>query len=82
MCYGQFMRRRANVHPCIVKNEILDMDEFACYPHAGGGVEEMSALNKALANRTASHNLVQARELIFRCRFHFAISNVEMSCVV
>jgi hypothetical protein len=68
MCYSQLVRRRANVHPGIVKNEILDMDEFASDPHAGSRVEEMPALDKAVADRAASHDLVQARELVFRPR--------------
>jgi hypothetical protein len=81
MRYCQFMRRRADIHARIVEHEILDMDKLASDPHAGCGVEEMPTLDKAVANRTASHDFIEAGNLVL-CRFRFPISIAEKSCGV
>ena len=70
----QLMGWNANIDMCIVENQILDIDKFARHPHAGCRIEEMTALDEALTGRTAPHGLVQPRELVFCCRFHFPIS--------
>ncbi|GAA4131123.1 hypothetical protein GCM10023067_49850 [Aminobacter aganoensis] len=62
---GQLMGRGSNIHMSIVENQILDMDKLAGHPHAGRGIEEMTALGEALTNRTAPHGLVQPGQLVF-----------------
>jgi hypothetical protein len=78
----QFMRWRAYVHAGVVENQIFDMDEFSRDPHAGGRVEKVSTFDEALPDRAAAHDLIETREMVFRCRFQFAISIVRMSCAV
>lgn len=48
-----------------MENQVLDVDELAGDPHAGGRVEEMPPLDEALANGAAAHGLVEACELVF-----------------
>ena len=53
------MSWNANIHMGIMENQILDMDKFTRHPHAGSRIEEMSALDETLTDRTAPHGLVQ-----------------------
>ncbi|WP_234908039.1 hypothetical protein [Rhizobium rhizogenes] len=55
------------------------MDKLAGDPHAGGRLDEVRPFGKALPDGAAANNLVETRELIFRCGFYFAISIREMS---
>src|SRR5271165_2597246 len=50
------------------------MDEFAVDPRAGTGVEKVRPGDPALANRTDAQPLVQPRQGVLGCRFHFPIS--------
>jgi hypothetical protein len=62
----QLVGRRPDVHALIVENEVLDMDKLAPDPHAGRRIEEVAALDEALADRTAADLLVQPGELVLR----------------
>src|SRR5690606_32733038 len=81
MCNDEFVDWSANVHVCVMENEILDMDELTGNPHAGGRVEEMPPLNESGANWTPPRSLIETGELIL-CRFYFPISNARTSCPV
>jgi len=73
------MRRRPHIHVGIMKDKILNVHKLARNPHACGRIEEMRPFDKAFPHRTTPHRLVEASDLILRCRFYFAISNVQMS---
>lgn len=62
----QFVGGSAAIHMRVMQNEILDMYEFAGHPERTGGVEEMAAFGKSLADRRAQHPLVQPRHCILR----------------
>lgn len=46
----KFMAGSADVHPYIVDNQILEMDEFAANPHSGNGIEEVGPLGNPRAD--------------------------------
>ena len=62
----QLVGRSPDVHPCIVENQVLYMDKLAPDPHAGGDIEEVTALDETLAHRASPHLLVEPGELILR----------------
>ena len=78
----ELMARRANVHLCVVENQILEMDEFAADPHTGDGIEEIGPLGKTWADLGPGDALIEPGKRIFSCRFHFPISNRKKSGVV
>jgi hypothetical protein len=67
------MAWRANVHLCVVENEVLEMDEVAADPHTGNGIEEIGSLSKACADLGSGNALIKPGKRIL-CRFQFRIS--------
>jgi hypothetical protein len=44
------MGGRSNIHPGVVKDEILDIDQFSREPDAGARIFEMASGDKALGD--------------------------------
>lgn len=76
------MRWRPHIHVRIMEDEILNVNKLARNPQAGGRIEEMAPFDIPLPHGTAPHGLVEACEVILRCRFHFPISIAVKSCAV
>lgn len=75
---GEFVGRCADIPEGIMQDEVLEMDEFAIDPERGMRLEEMRALEKALADGRAGDALVET-DKGDGCGFYFAISIREMS---
>ena len=56
---GEFVGRCADVAKRVMQDEVLEMDEFAIDPERGMRVEEMRALEKAIADGGAGDALVE-----------------------
>lgn len=65
---GQFMRRRTDVHPRVVQDEILEGHELAGEPKTRAGVLEMSSADPALNDRARPRAFVEPGERVFRGR--------------
>ena len=59
---GELVGRGADVANGIMQDEVLEMDEFAIDPERGMCVEEMRALEKALADGRTGDALVETGE--------------------
>ncbi|WOJ91181.1 hypothetical protein RZS28_07890 [Methylocapsa polymorpha] len=60
------MRRRTNVHPRVMQDEILDGHELAGEPKAGAGVLKMRPADPALSDRARPQPFVEPGERVFR----------------
>jgi hypothetical protein len=56
---GEFVGGCANVPECVMQDEVFEMDKFTVDPERGMRVEEMRALEKALANRRVGDALIE-----------------------
>jgi len=74
---GEFVGGGTDVPEGIMQDEVLEMDELAVDPERGMRVEEMRALDKALADRRAGDALVKTGKR--DCGFYFQISIQGMS---
>lgn len=59
------VRRSPNIPLGVVKYQVFDVHEFACYPHGGGRFVEVCPLDEPRSDWTAPYNLIEARQLIF-----------------
>jgi hypothetical protein len=75
---GEFMGGSTDVAKRVMQDEVLEMNQFTVDPQRGMRVEEMRALEKALANGRTSDTLVQTGERNC-CGFYFRISNRKLS---
>ncbi|MUO72050.1 hypothetical protein BBI12_019730 [Agrobacterium vitis] len=57
---GELVGGGADVAKGIVQDEVFEMDEFAVDPERGVRVEEMRALEKAIADARAGDALIEA----------------------
>lgn len=57
---GEFVGGRADVAKRVVQDEVFEMDEFTVDPERGVRVEEMRALEKAIADGRAGDTLIEA----------------------
>jgi hypothetical protein len=62
----EFVRRRAHVHPGVMKHQVFELHEFARAPQGGAGVVEMRAKNERFRDRAGAKPLVEAREGVRR----------------
>ncbi len=76
----EFVGGCTDVAKRVMQDEVLEMDEFAVDPERGMCLEEVGALEKALADGRAGNALVEAGKRN-GCRFYFAISNRKTSYV-
>jgi hypothetical protein len=65
----KLMARRANIHLCVVENEVLEMDEFAADPHTGNGIKEVGPLGKAGPNLRSGDPLIKPGKRVLRGRY-------------
>jgi hypothetical protein len=66
MRLGELVGRSPDVHPGIMENQVLKMDELASEPHARGDIYKVSALPEALSEGATRDTFVQASEAILR----------------
>ncbi len=75
---GEFVGGCADISKRVMQDEVLEMNEFAVDPERGMGVEEMRALQKALADGRTGNALVETGKRD-GCRFYFGVSNGRTS---
>ena len=56
---GEFVGGGADIAKRVMQDEVLEMNEFTVDPERGMRVEEMRALEKALANRRVGDALIE-----------------------
>jgi len=61
---SDIVRGSPNIPLGIVEDQVFDVHEFAGYPHGGGRFVEVRPLDEARSDRTATHNFIEARQLI------------------
>ncbi|MER8369551.1 MULTISPECIES: hypothetical protein [unclassified Mesorhizobium] len=62
---GELVARDADVHICVVQDEVFHVDEFAFQPERRGRVGKMLALQKTVADRAFVHALIEAGHKVF-----------------
>ena len=59
---GEFMGGSTDVPERVMQDEVFEMDKFAVDPQRGMRVEEMRALEKALADRRTRNALIETNK--------------------
>ena len=75
----QFVGGGADVPERVMQDEVFEMHEFTIDPERGVRLEEMRALEKALADRRTGDALVETGERDPYCGFYFEVSNWKSS---